>query len=128
MFLIFGLINFLQIYINNKTINSLEIQKQNIVSKYNMLPSIVQNRSVIKRYSHFDTDYKKFTNLLYYVLSYKKELHKGKIVSTIYKNKILSVEFTKIDTSSIVQYIKKQYKNIKIIQKTPTVKLEIRYD
>jgi len=109
IFILFSFVIFTKIFLINNNINYFEKQKEIIQSRYNLLPSTIQTKSVLQQYNTIGSRYRRLRDAIFYIVNFKQQMD-GKLDYIKFKNNILECRFSKIDKQQIIKYIKQKYK------------------
>jgi hypothetical protein len=103
-------------------------QKEKLFSKYNLKPTMMQNRAIVQKYEKIDTEAKKLREYLY--MSLNLPLKKGESIEKVaYKKHLLELSFkgvTKERQRSLFSWFYKHKISLNIKEKAKTIVVEIK--
>jgi hypothetical protein len=105
---LFSLLLFTKVIINNSIISSVPIQIDAIKEKYNMPASTLVANSIMKKLNKISNKQKLLREAYKYIFDFKSK-YGGTMISSEYKNGSFTIKFKDIKAKKLVDYLEKKY-------------------
>ena len=104
---LFSLMLFIKVFINNNIVSSVPMQIDNIKQKYNMPSSTIQANSIMKKLNKISDKQIILREAYKYIFNFKSK-YGGTMISCNYKNKSFIIKFKNIKAKVLVDYLEKK--------------------
>jgi hypothetical protein len=125
LLMVFSCLIFFKSYLIMDEIKTFETKKSELYSKYNLLPSQLQTKSVIKNYKKIENTNVNFREKFEYFVNFKNKMN-AKLENIEYAGNTLTVYYSNTTLNTVKNYMNKKYKVVSITTSNKFIKVGIK--